>query len=230
MLITFSGLDGSGKSSLIEWLREDLERRHRSVAVVHMNDHVGIYALLRAVRDRILALLGRPVPPPPPPGVPDGRTRQRSPAALPVRGWRAFGARVRYLIIWNKPLRRLLYLVDLAIFVVFRTYVEKVRHRILIMDRYFYDTLVDVSDGRSWGWLHLLERLTPTPDVPVLLDVSPEESYARKGEYSIDYLRRRWTAYRTVFPWVRASVIITNGDLDTTKHALERIVLERLAA
>ena len=53
MLITFSGLDGAGKSTLIAWLKESLERGNRRVAVFHMNDHVGAYAYLRAVRDRL---------------------------------------------------------------------------------------------------------------------------------------------------------------------------------
>jgi thymidylate kinase len=229
VLITFSGLDGSGKSSLIAWLRTELERRHRTVAVVHMNDHVGVYAYLRAARTLGQRLLGRPVAPPPPPGVPDLRTTRqpRDEQGQPrMRGL----ARIRYAIIWNKPVRRILYLVDVAIFLGYRLYAERLRKRVLIMDRYFYDTLVDVADGRGWTWAKLLKRLTPTPDVPVLLDVTPEESFARKGEYSIEYLRRRWTGYQTVFPWVRSSVIVANHDINHTKRILERAVLERLAS
>jgi len=86
--------------------------------------------------------------------------------------------------VWSKPLRRALYPVDLAIFLAIRFYVATVRRRVLVTDRYFYDTLVDVADDGRWFWVRLLERLTPEPDVPVFLDVSPEESYARKGEYS----------------------------------------------
>ena len=40
MLITFSGLDGAGKSTLIAWLKDTLERRNRRVAVFHMIVHV----------------------------------------------------------------------------------------------------------------------------------------------------------------------------------------------
>src|ERR1041384_6318799 len=48
MLITFSGLDGSGKSTLIACLKENLERDHQRVAVSHMNYDVGIYPMLRS--------------------------------------------------------------------------------------------------------------------------------------------------------------------------------------
>jgi thymidylate kinase len=229
VLITFSGLDGSGKSSVIAWLRTELERHHRTVSVVHMNDHVGVYASLRAARMLAQRLLGRPVTAPPPPGVPDNRTRQQPRDARGRPQLRGL-ARARYAIIWNKPMRRLLYLVDVAMFLAYRFYAETLRRRVLIMDRYFYDTLVDVADGRGWRWARVLKWLTPTPDVPVLLDVTPEESFARKGEYSIEYLRHRWRGYQTVFPWVRESVIVANHDLDTTKRVLEQAVLERLAS
>src|SRR5207302_10650652 len=80
MLITFSGLDGAGKSTLVRWLQQTLERQHRRVVVFHMNDHVGVYAYLRRLRNQLggappRALLGTggagalpPVPHPPPRG------------------------------------------------------------------------------------------------------------------------------------------------------------------
>ncbi len=222
MLITFSGLDGAGKSTLIEWLRDTLERHNHPVAVFHMNDHVGAYAYLRALRDRWLG------GPPAAPGAGEAREHDRSNGArssLRERVWR-----LRIAIVWNKPLRRLLYLFDLVVFWCYRLHIETAQRRILIMDRYFYDTLVDVSDGRHWFWIRLLARITPTPEVPVLLDISPEESYSRKGEYSVEYLRARWVAYRTVFPWVRTSVTITNDDINAAKATLQRVVLERVGA
>jgi len=217
VLITFSGLDGAGKSTLIEWLRDTLERQNHPVAVFHMNDHVGAYAYLRALRDRWFGG---------PPAAPDADGDAGAPAArssLRERIWR-----LRIAIVWNKPLRRLLYLFDLVVFWCYRLRIETAQRRILIMDRYFYDTLVDVSDGRHWFWIRLLERITPTPEVPVLLDISPEESFKRKGEYSVEYLRARWVAYRTVFPWVRAAVTLPNRDLSAAKAALRTIVMERL--
>jgi thymidylate kinase len=213
MLITFSGLDGAGKSTLIEWLRGELERRARRVAVFHMNDHVGVYAYLRAIRDRLLA-----------PRAADASRGSMSPA--PVR--RRLVA-FRNALIWNKALRRLLYPIDLAVFWAYRLYVEKVRGHVLIMDRYFYDSLVDVSNGRRSRWVRLLARLTPTPDVAVFLDISPEESYARKGEYSVEYLRARWQHYRTVAPWVRTALVLENRDLANTQRILARALEERRA-
>ena len=103
MLITFSGLDGAGKSTLIAWLQSELERRARPVTVFHMNDHVGVYAYLRAIRDRV-----RPPRTPPRPAGPAATTPLK-------RGLVA----VRNAVIWNKSLRRLLYPIDLAVFWVY---------------------------------------------------------------------------------------------------------------
>ena len=228
MLITFSGLDGAGKSTLIAWLKESLERGNRRVAVFHMNDHVGAYAYLRAVRDRLFGGPPRGFAAPAEPHEPGGPPGAAQPAVRPSLRERVW--RLRIAIVWNKPLRRLLYLFDLVVFWFYRLRIEKTRRQILIMDRYFYDTLVDVSDGRHWFWIRLLARITPTPELPVFLDIGPEESYSRKGEYSIEYLRARWVAYKTVFPWVRSSVTLPNHDLNAAKAALQRAVLERLGS
>ena len=220
MLITFSGLDGAGKSTLIEWLRAELIRQRRAVRVFHMNDDVGVYAYLRAIRDRVKRLIhhGNGVPTSPPP----------SPVGVRA-GLRAGLQRVREAVLWNKPIRRALYPIDLLIFLGYRLYFERIRGEVLIMDRYFYDTLVDLADGGSFTAVRLLKRLTPTPHLPVFLEITPSESYARKGEYSVDYLSRRWTAYRTIAPWVRSAVVLVNEELCETEAALKTVVLDRFA-
>lgn len=221
MLITFSGLDGAGKSTLIEFLSTTLQQAHRRVVVLHLNDEVGVYAVLRLLRDRLLGRSQQELAP----GVADPRSQKiRRPRERGLRGrlssWRT-------AILWNKPLRRLLYPIDLVIFTCYRAYLERFRGRVLIMDRYFYDTLVDVTNGYDRLWTRLLERLTPSPTVPVFLDISPEESFRRKGEFSVEYLRRRYEAYHHVFQRVPRAVRIVNDDLDATKATLLRVVNDR---
>ena len=208
MLITLSGLDGAGKSTLAEWLRSEIERERRGVTVLHLNDHVGIYAYLRAIRDRLRGWR------------PDGPPRMAPhPTGL---------GRLRDAVVWSGAVRQLLYPVDLLIFLCYRAVVEKLRGRVLIMDRYFYDTLVDVVAGRARGVPRWLARLTPSPDLPVFLEISPEEAFARKGEYTVQYLRDRDAGYRRVFQNVRAPLRLSARELDTAKLALARAVAERL--
>ena len=221
MLITFSGLDGAGKSTLIQFVSATLEGERRSVRVLHLNDEVGIYAFVRAVRDR---LRGK-APVDLAPGTPDPKSQKLQRAA--PTGWRGTLNRWRTAIIWNKPVRRLLYLADLVIFQCYRFWLETVRRRVVIMDRYFYDTLVDVTNGRPRLWTRVLERLTPEPTVPVFLDITPEESFRRKREFSIDYLRHRADAYHNVFARVPGAVHLVNTDLERTKAALLDVLHQR---
>ncbi len=219
MLITFSGLDGSGKSTLAECLRESLERRNQRVAVFHMYYDVGLLACARAVVRRIGGRKSEPE-----------SERGHAPR---VEGQKSVKARLKYALAWNKSLRLCVYPFDLVIFLCYRLYVEKVRGRVLIMDRYFYDTLVDVAEGgrEARRGVRLLSRLTPQPTVPVLVDISAEEAFARKGEHSVDYLSRRRLSYQKLFPQSRGAVVLAGGDdLKATRSRLEQIVLERMTA
>jgi thymidylate kinase len=218
MLITFSGLDGAGKSTLIDGLRQRLEGRQRRVAVSHMYRDVGLYACARFVLHRITGGDDGPAPDA------GGETSRKE--ASRSRASRLAGA-----VAWSKTLRMCIYPFDLLIFFGYRLYVERVRGRVLIMDRYFYDTLVDVAAGGGWRGARLLRLLTPTPHVPVYLDISPEQAFARKGEHSVDYLSRRRAAYQKLFPnGGRGVVLDAGGDREATLGALERVVLERMAA
>jgi thymidylate kinase len=224
MLITFSGLDGAGKSTMIEWLRESLEKRNERVVVFHMYYDVGVLACARAAMNK---LSGRRKA-----KSPEESERVHAPAELkPGGNGKTMLARAKSAVAWNKSLRMCVYPLDLLIFLFYRLYIEKVKRKVLIMDRYFYDTLVDVTDGRKGYGVRLLSRLTPTPCVPVLVDISAEEAYARKGEHSVAYLSRRRLSYQKVFPKGRSSVVIAGSDdMERTRRALEKIVIERMAA
>lgn len=221
VLITFSGLDGAGKSTLIEFLTTTLEDRRQPVTVLHLNDQVGVYAFLRALRDRLRGSRAETLVP----GAPDPKSQKLQRPA--PRGIRGALSRLRTALLWNKGVRRLLYPLDLTIFVCYRAYLERTKGRVLIMDRYFYDTLVDLSNGQPGLWTRLLERLTPRPTVPVFLDITPEESYRRKREFTIEYLHRRADAYRRVFDRVPNAVRLVNDDLERTKAALVEAVRVR---
>jgi thymidylate kinase len=250
MLITFSGLDGAGKSTLIEWLKTALRERGREVTVFHLNDHIGLYAYARFLRDRVRGVQQSPVASRPSPGT--AKSRSGSPFQPVPGGWRLAAGigraeqplkgsrdphclrerflRVRYRILWNKAARRWIYLLDLGIFLGYRFYIEVLRKQILVMDRYFYDTLVDLSDGRSPRFSQFLARLTPIPTVPIFVDVTPEHAFARKGEYSVEHLARRRVTYRRIFDGLPCPVVLENEELNTAQRVLARVVTERMVA
>jgi thymidylate kinase len=221
MLVTLSGLDGAGKSTLAEALKANLEKNGTPAVVVHMNKQIGLYAYIRNLRDAFLRTLRSPRPDPNAAHVTgDGFS------AKPGRA-KAMLLEFRRRIIWNKELRRWVDLGDLATFLVYRLYVEKVRGQVLIMDRYFYDRITDIADGRRWHYFRWFSRMTPVPDVPVFVEVSPEEAFARKSEYSVDSMTRRRAIYQEVFSWVPGAIILCNDDRHRAADELQRLVTKR---
>jgi thymidylate kinase len=164
------------------------------------------------VRDRLLGRAGAPEEPP--------RLDPR-PSRL---------GRARDALVWNATLRRLLYPVDLLMFLVVRLWVELLRGRVLIMDRYFYDTLVDFAAREGRVRRDLLLRLTPRPDLAVYLDVDPREAFARKREYSVEYLARRADAYRALFPHLPSALRLAATDPVSVQRAIAAAMRERSVA
>ena len=215
MLITFSGLDGAGKSTLIAFLKDSLERDNQSVAVSHMNYDVGMYPMLRS-------LLGKRA---------DGQNNHAPSEAAFDKKFSTVGAKLRYQLVWNKGLRFLIYPIDVLIFLVYRFYVERVNQKVLIMDRYFYDTLVDITGARRTLKTRLLSWLTPTPNLSIFLDCNPERAFVRKNEYSIEYLNRRRLSYHKLISELPGMLVFsTDQDLNVTQMNLCTAVRQRMVA
>jgi thymidylate kinase len=221
MLVTLSRLDGAGKSTLAEALKAKLEKKGTTAVIFHMNKQVGLYAYVRNLRDVFLRTLRSPRP-----ESQGAHATDEDFSAKPGRA-KAMLMEIRRRIIWNKELRRWVDLGDLATFLVYRVYVEKVRGQVLIMDRYFYDRITDVADGRHWRYLRWFSRMTPVPDVPVFVEVSPEEAFARKGEYSVESMTRPRAIYQEVFSCVPGAIILSNDDRHRAAYELQRLVAER---
>jgi thymidylate kinase len=224
MLITFSGLDGSGKSTLVDYLKERLEQENRRVAVSHMNYDVGLYSVLRSLVKR-------------PSEKTNGLSKEQTVETHAPRE-RAFEnnfqsgtAKLRYMLVWNKGVRLLIFPLDVLLFLVYRLYVEKLNQKVLIMDRYFYDTLVDLTGAQPSFRTRLLSWLTPTPNLSIYLDCNPEKAFVRKNEYSVDYLDRRRRSYlKLISDLPTVLVVSTDQDLDATRLSLANAVRERMVA
>lgn len=72
--------------------------------------------------------------------------------------------------------------------------------KIIIFDRYFYDKLIKFYDLGICNSLlfYILLRIIPSPDLTIYFDLSPEESFKRKMEMTIDILRRRKIIYEKI--------------------------------
>lgn len=175
ILITFSGLDGSGKTTQIEHLCGLLAQLGLSARVLAFWDDVVVFSRHREGfvhqvlgSERGVGAPGKPV-----------QRRDKN-----VRRWHLTFA------------RHLLYLAD-ALHL--RLVLRRARRsaRVIVMDRYLYDELANLPLTNLLGRavVRFLLALVPRPDVAYLLDADPDDARARKPEYPVAFLRDYRRAY-----------------------------------
>jgi thymidylate kinase len=93
-----------------------------------------------------------------------------------------------------------------------------------ICNRYFFDSLAhfELSTGSERAWLRLLRRFIPRPDLAVLAVASPDEIARRRPHYSAEYLTQVGQAYASVQAWF-PDLVEVRTDLDSapSRAALE---------
>jgi thymidylate kinase len=130
-------------------------------------------------------------------------------------------------------LRWMYYSIDYIIGYYLKILPMKIRTTAVIMDRYYYDIIVDpVRYGFNLPkWLLKLPlRFIPQPDLTIYLDNEPEELYKRKQELPVSELKRQVEAWREFIPSLpNARIVTTDKPLEDVVHEVTKLVLERRA-
>lgn len=175
LLITFSGIDGSGKSTQIANLRETLAARGLSSMLLAFWDDAVVFTRYREGFVHKAYGSERGI------GAPERPVNRHD---KNVRAW--------YLTL----ARHGLYLLDALNL---RRVVARARRSgadVVIMDRYIYDELANLPLGNraSRAFVRTIAWFVPRPDLALLLDADPESARARKPEYPVEFMRecRGW--------------------------------------
>ena len=176
VLISFSGIDGAGKSTQIAKLLHRMRDAGLVVRQLTFWDDVAVFSRFRAdVSHKFLHGEGGI-------GTPENPVNRND---KNVRAWYLTLPRCVLHLLDSVQLRRKL-----------RTARAK-SPDVIICDRYIFDQLATLPLERPWAraYARLLLKVAPIPHVPYLLDVDPEIARARKPEYPLDFMHQYRASY-----------------------------------
>ncbi len=187
-LVSFSGIDGAGKSTQISTLCEHLRMCGMRVRQITFWDDIAVLKGFREFSGHALFKGDKGI------GSPANPINRRD---KNVRTWYMTVARL------------LMYLFDALSLALVAARTRKSLADVVIFDRYTYDELVNLPLERFPARLYarLLLTLVPKPDVAYVLDANPEEARARKPEYPVEFLYRNRAAYLKLAEIAKLTVV-----------------------
>jgi thymidylate kinase len=192
ILVSFSGIDGAGKSAQISRLESALRGEGLQVKLVAFWDDVVVLKRLREALGHKVFKGDKGV------GSPEAPIRRRD---KNVRSPMLTMMRMAFYVLDALSLRRA---------------VRTARHKksdgltdVIIFDRFIYDELANLNSNRAPTRLYIsaILGLSPRPDAAFLLDADPDAAFARKPEYPLDFLHANRSAYLNLARMAKMKVI-----------------------
>jgi len=197
MIITFSGLDGSGKTTLIRCLEKYFDSNKISYNSSSIYGQLSIYAMIRNLRSL------------------SSKDNERANTEKKDNS-------TTYKFFRSRNAKKFFLLIDIIILSFVKLYYSFSK-KILIIDRYFFDFLMEVTDD-----IRLYQRfvcfLFPTPSLSFFIETDPILAFNRKGEYDIEILTNRRKIYNKIFKYRSIDYIINNNDNTNAEEELIKII------
>ncbi len=128
---------------------------------------------------------------------------------------------------------RKLNVLDLILFCFFKATLPKLSGKVVIADRFIYDSIIDMealSKTPRYNRLSykILKWFTPTPDVALYIDVNPQEVYKRlKDQVIKEDLNKEYQAYKVILPLMNPKIYNNNTAFSQVS---EQVIADTLSA
>jgi thymidylate kinase len=201
-LISFSGIDGGGKTTQIEHLSSYLQKQGLNVLRLSFWDHVAVWSKMRSLVGERAAGSSQ-----------TGEMIQRS--FVPknnkhIRKWYLTAARAGFYMLDVARLRRLLASPQIK------------DSDVVIFDRYIYDQIANIysksSAARIYG--RILLKQTPAPDLAFIIDASPAEAFGRKPEYPLEFVYQNRQNFLHLRELVSRLIVIPPGTAEDVRNEI----------
>jgi thymidylate kinase len=210
MIVSFSGIDGAGKSTQIRELETWLNRSGFSTRLLTFWDDVVVLSRYREfLSNRVFKGdqgIGSPTKP--------LNRRDKNVTSWPVTA-----------------LRLCLYFADALNLWLCVNRASKSDADVVIFDRYIYDELANLPLhhrlARAFVWLAL--KVAPKPDLAYVIDADPVAALTRKPEYPLPFLRRNREAYIFLAGLVGDVIVIEPGCVETMRMQIRAEMLQKLS-
>jgi thymidylate kinase len=202
--VSFSGIDGAGKSTQIENLRAHMKDAGLRVELVTFWDDVARLTHLREVSGHTLFKGEKGV------GSPDKPINRRD---KNVQSWGM--TLVRYF----------LYFVDAVSLRLVVNRALRSGAEFIIFDRYAYDELANLNLRNPFAraYVRLIMMFVPKPNVSYILDADPVQARARKPEYPLEFLHKSRASYLALSELIGGMTIVPPMPVkDVAQHVLQQ--------
>lgn len=198
LLVSFSGIDGAGKSTQIDFLRERLQSRGLRVKLLRFWDDIAVFKSGREATAFKLFKGDKGI------GAPNAPIQRRdknvrSPLMTCVR-----------LVIY--------FLDTLSLRATVRR-AKRDQVDIIICDRYIYDEITNFNLQNSLIRLYskMLLAAVPSPDVGFVIDADPVAAHIRKPEYPIEFVKSNRESYLRLSDLTRVIQVIPPSQVEDAK-------------
>ncbi len=202
IIISFSGMDGAGKSTQIANLKSVAEQHGLKTVVLTFWDNV---VVLSRYREGFVKKVFKSESGVGEPGKPVNRRDKN------VRGWHV------------NALRHGLYGLDALHLPRVIGRARKEGADVIIMDRYIHDELANLplQNPLTKAYIKMAARIVPQPDIAFVLDADPEAARARKPEYPLDFLYKVRQSYLDLANLLGTITVVPALSLPEAKSVVE---------